>query len=250
MNNPTLVELHKRRTGKVSDKWELYLSVYENLFERYRLQNGSLLEIGVQNGGSIETWCEYFKSFEVIVGCDIDPKCNLLSYNDPRVNIVIGNVTEPSVIQRINLLRNKWTLIIDDGSHLPFDVIKAFLLLFPSLEPGGTYVIEDTHVFYGGVPGGGVLNPGSIQDVFKRLTDCINRQFWDHEVDWRLLFHGLFPQKSSVPQVLSGSWIRSVSFFNSMIVIEKERVEAVNKLGARLRTGTQMLVQDWSGKQA
>ena len=246
MNQPSLLQLHSRRIGKVSDKWELYLSIYEELFSPFRHKTGALLEIGVQNGGSLDTWSEYFAAFTKIIGCDIDPRCGELTYHDPRITVVVGNATDPNVVKELLHYSDKFTLVIDDGSHLPFDVIRSFLLLFPSLAPGGLYVIEDTHVFYGQVPGGGILNPGSIYNVFKNITDVLNRQFWQNDVDWRQLFQGLFPQKDSVSEVFNGNWIRSIRFYNSMIVIEKERQETINKLGARMRVGTRMDVQDWS----
>ena len=246
MDQLSLLELHSRRNSKVSDKWELYLSIYEELFLPFRYKTGALLEIGVQNGGSLDTWSEYFTGFTSIIGCDIDPKCGNLTYHDPRIKVVVGNATDPNVVNYLHAYNDKFTLIIDDGSHLPFDVIRSFILLFPHLAPGGLYAIEDTHVFYGPVPGGGILNPGSIQNAFKQLTDSLNRQFWQNDVDWRLLFQGLFPHKDSVSEVFNGNWIRSIRFYNSMIVIEKEREETINKLGARMRVGTKMDVQDWS----
>jgi hypothetical protein len=49
--------------GKVSDKWSSYLPFYDELFEKYRTQNLNLLEISVQNGGSLVTWKIFFSTF-------------------------------------------------------------------------------------------------------------------------------------------------------------------------------------------
>src|SRR5947209_9549052 len=55
----TLLSIARRHRGKVSDKWESYFSTYEALFQPLRTKPISLLEIGVQNGGSLEIWARY-----------------------------------------------------------------------------------------------------------------------------------------------------------------------------------------------
>ena len=53
----SLETLHKKKQGKVSDKWASYLVLYERIFEGFRgAPQFSMLEIGVQNGGSLETF--------------------------------------------------------------------------------------------------------------------------------------------------------------------------------------------------
>ncbi len=66
--------------GKTSDKWELYLSVYDRLLSPLRKNKISLLEIGIQNGGSLEIWAKYFSSAKKIIGCDINKKCGKLKF--------------------------------------------------------------------------------------------------------------------------------------------------------------------------
>ena len=71
----SLFELYREHQGKVSDKWSIYLSEYDRLFSIYRDQPIRMLEIGVQNGGSLEIWSKYFPDAHVLVGCDINPDC-------------------------------------------------------------------------------------------------------------------------------------------------------------------------------
>ena len=68
MRDQSIEKIHKEKTGKVSDKWESYLPYYDSLFEKYRSQNLNLLEIGVQNGGSLETWKTFFKNAACLIG--------------------------------------------------------------------------------------------------------------------------------------------------------------------------------------
>ena len=60
-----------------SDKWEHYLPIYEVVFSRSTAlgQPIRLLEIGVQNGGSLQVWSKYLPEGSTIVGIDIDPAC-------------------------------------------------------------------------------------------------------------------------------------------------------------------------------
>jgi hypothetical protein len=236
--------LHLNKKGKVSDKWSSYFEIYDKLLTERRHKSGDLLEIGVQNGGSLEIWAEYFKDFRTITGCDIDEKCRQLKFADQRIHLVIDDATNPTSIPRLLKLSDGWNIIVDDGSHLPFDIIRSFLLLFPLLRPGGIYIIEDTHVCYGDVPGGSVINPLSIFQFFKQLTDIINKEFWSTNHSWEKLFKPFF-QNSSPPEILDGAWIRSLEFYNSIIVINKETSPKHSKLGNRHRNGSEMQVQDW-----
>ena len=73
MAKKTLKQLYGEHKGKVSDKWFSYLSEYERIFASYREMPLRLLEIGVQNGGSLEIWSKYFHKAEKLLGCDIRP---------------------------------------------------------------------------------------------------------------------------------------------------------------------------------
>jgi cephalosporin hydroxylase len=74
MNTPTFTELFMAHTGNVSSKWVHYLEVYERYFSPYRSKPCKILEIGVQNGGSLQLYKKYFPFAEKIVGIDIDSK--------------------------------------------------------------------------------------------------------------------------------------------------------------------------------
>ena len=74
----TLLSIHLNKAGKISDKWSSYLTYYDLLFHPIRNLPIQLLEIGIQNGGSVEIWAQYFDNAIAIVGCDIDRRCNAL----------------------------------------------------------------------------------------------------------------------------------------------------------------------------
>jgi len=77
--------------GKVSDKWDHYIDTYGEIFAPLREKSVALLEVGIQNGGSLEIWATYFQNARVIIGIDIDPKCALLRFEDARISTIIGD---------------------------------------------------------------------------------------------------------------------------------------------------------------
>jgi hypothetical protein len=85
----------------VSDKWGNYFSVYERLFASFRDEAINFLEIGVQNGGSLLGWASYFRSAQKIVGCDINPGCSKLRFQDPRISVVIVDIKLSDTQQKI-----------------------------------------------------------------------------------------------------------------------------------------------------
>ncbi len=248
MNTPGINEIHRRKTGKVSDKWASYLTYYDMLFAPLRDRPLTMLEIGVQNGGSLETWAEYFAQATTLIGCDIDPKCAGLRYADPRVHVVVGDANSLEAFQAIGALAPELDVVIDDGSHVSRDVINAFINYFPRVRPGGVYVVEDAHCLYMDAFGGGVLNDYGAYAFFKRLVDVVSFEFWDQQVGIEAYLRTFFEARA-VPEFIKAGWIESIEFRNSVITIRKAARPGHAKLGERITVGTETLVQDWGGRR-
>jgi hypothetical protein len=236
--------LHRNKTGKVSDKWASYLSYYDSLFEAWRDRPVSMLEIGVQNGGSLETWSHYFTAGERFIGCDIDPNCGLLQYDDPRISIVVGDANGAASFQKIRALQADFDIVIDDGSHRSMDILNSFVNYFPLVKPGGLYVVEDTHTLYHDQFGGGILNEFGAYAFFKRLVDAVSFQFWRTEVSLPTYFRTFFPLGTTPAFILDG-WVESVEFRNSIITVGKSLAPGHDKLGERVLVGSSAQVQTW-----
>jgi hypothetical protein len=242
MNNyPTINHLHRNKKGKVSDKWESYLSFYEDVFSTYRIKPIRLLEIGIQNGGSLETWSSYFQNGDMFIGCDIDEKCQNLVYDDPRITVVVGDANKLEAFSKITSLSSNYDIIIDDGSHISIDIINSFLNYFPILKPGGTYIVEDTHCLYLSSFGGGILNEYSAYAFFKRLIDIISFQFWSDQVTLQTYMQ-TFLESDKVPNFILDGAIESIEFKNSLIKVTKSKNYSHNKIGNRLIVGTEAIV--------
>jgi hypothetical protein len=229
----TITNLHRSNQGKVSNKWSSYLTYYDRLFDPIKDQPIRILEVGIQNGGSLETWSRYFKNAEAILGCDIDEKCGALTFEDPRIDVIVGNANSDITFKKI-AARGPFDVIIDDGSHLSEDILVGFLNYFPHIRPGGIYVIEDTHAIYQRDLTS-IHNSKSALGFFKDLTDIVSYQFW-HK-DKSIVLHLGAYLSVELPGFLSEGWVDTVEFRNSIITIKKSLKPDHNKLGQMTVTG-------------
>ena len=217
--NKNLKQLYKDHNGLVSDKWLSYLNIYDVLFLGYRNKPLSLLEIGVQNGGSLEIWGKFFPNAVNIIGCDIDQKCAQLNFSDSRISVLIGDINSDEVKEKITKHTSSIDIIIDDGSHISSDIIKTFLLYFPYLSDGGVYIAEDLHCSYWQGWEGGLFAPHSSIAFFKKLIDIINYEHWGIKKTKQEIL-GKYEEIISDETLQS---IHSISFFNSLCIIRKEK---------------------------
>lgn len=211
----------EHKVGKVSSKWSSYFPVYEKHFEPYRNRKVNMLEIGVQNGGSLEIWGRYFKNANVIVGCDANPLISTLIYENPRIKTVAGIASEAATVEKIKqYTASQLDIIIDDGSHRSVDTIVNFLTFFPLLRPGGVFIIEDMHCAYWPEYEGGFFNARSAASFFKKLMDLVNIEHCRNDFNPWQLFQTFFPN-SQIPNCLRDGSIYSVAAYNSIYVVEK-----------------------------
>ena len=74
-----------------SDKWEPYFEIQEKHLSHLRGKPINLVEIGVQKGGSLEMWSNYFGPQAKITGIDIDVSCKFLKYEEKNIEVRIGD---------------------------------------------------------------------------------------------------------------------------------------------------------------
>lgn len=234
-------QLHIEPKGKVSDKWDIYLTEYDRLFSTYRNRHINLLELGTQNGGSLERWSIYFPQGKNFVGCDINPACLRLRYDDSRITVIVGDANESATREKIFAVTPKFDLIVDDGSHKSGDIVRAFANFFLHLNDGGLFVAEDLHCSYWQEFDGGLFYPHSSIAFFKKLADVINHEHWGTEKRRSDLLIGFFSAYGiDVSEDLLTS-VYSVEFVNSMCIVRKENA-ALNRLGSRHIGGLEEVV--------
>jgi hypothetical protein len=124
-----------------------YVTVYESLFGKFREDTFNFLEIGICRGKSHKMWRDYFPN-ATIYGID----CR--EYGEDSAfraldRIVVDQVDQGDRAQLTEYAKKgPWKIIIDDGSHIATHQKQTFEILWDQVEPGGHYVIEDTHTSY------------------------------------------------------------------------------------------------------
>lgn len=240
MTETALATLFANHTGKQSDKWSGYHSVYDKLFSPYRLKPIRLLEIGVQNGGSLEIWSRYFPDAVVLIGCDIEPACGLLRYEDPRIAIVVGDASSDAAHREVAKHSEIFDIVIDDGSHRSSDIIRSFCRYFPMLEPGGVFIAEDLHCSYWDEYEGGLYDPASAIAFFKKLVDLVHRAHWGAEVSTNDLLAPFIHRYGALE--LDFRQIESIEFVDSICIVRKCAAGA-SRIGLRQIRGVQCDVE-------
>jgi len=234
----TLYEIHTGKNGKESDKWESYFYAYEENFSKFRFEKIKILEIGVQNGGSLESWAEYFPNATDIVGVDVDPACGGLKFIDPRINVLVADACADTTVKRIMDDYDSFDIIIDDGSHTSRDVIVSFQKYFRHVKDEGLYLAEDLHTSYFSNFQGGVWHPLSSIRFFNFLADCINSEHWGVSLSTSTFlkrFSDVYKVEFDADVL---SHINAVEFRNSICTVAKRSPEK-NILGKRLICGSE-----------
>lgn len=233
----SLRDLYQAHSGKVSDKWSIYLETYDRIFAQYRNRPVRILEIGVQNGGSLEIWRKYFPNAELVLGCDINVACGNLVFDDNKIAVIVGDANTNDVEGNITATSDRFDIIIDDGSHTSSDIIRSFARYFPHLSEGGIYIAEDLHCSYWREFEGGLYDPLSSMSFFKCLLDVVNHEHWgvdsrrvDALADFAAELQIVFDEDTLAS-------VHSIGFLNSLCIVTK-RPARENVLGPRNVQGT------------
>lgn len=224
-------------TDKSIHKWQHYFDVYDRHFSRFRGTDVHVVELGVSEGGSLQMWKEYFGSNCKIYGVDINPYCKELE--EERVKVFIGDQEDREFLRSLAQEIPRIDILIDDGGHRMQQQINTFEELFPYISTNGVYLCEDMHSSYWkGWGGGGYKKRGTFIEYTKNFIDYINA------------WHSQTPRLSVTDFTRSA---RSLHFYDSMLVIEKDIVDEPK----HLRTGEERIKQynpprnklrDWKNK--
>jgi len=204
-----------------SDKWDHYFEIYDHLLNRFYERTVTYVEIGVQNGGSLEIARKLFDIRSKIIGMDIDPACKALELSDIKAEIIIGSQSDETCLRSLISVADPIDILIDDGSHTQFDMINTFIHLWPHIKNDGVYIIEDTHTNYSPDHQKSWFGIG-LYDYFKGLSERLNLSFINP--DYRKTRYKLPRDQREVTEDIDQfhAAIFSIEFFNSVIAIKKK----------------------------
>jgi cephalosporin hydroxylase len=139
-NQKTLKELVDNRLCDKNTAHS-YLDAYEDLFQRRRESASNVLEIGVQDGGSIKLWRAYFSN-ATIHGMDLSmdrATANLAKLD--RIVLYTADAYAPETIEQMK--QRKYDVIIDDGPHTKESMLEFARNYADMLTDDGILVVED-----------------------------------------------------------------------------------------------------------
>ncbi len=190
------------------DKWIHYFNVYHNYLNKFRNTSFVFVEIGIQNGGSLQMWRDYFGEDARIIGIDIDERCRIMEKEG--FEIWIGNQEDPAFWKKFRESVNKVDVLLDDGGHTMQQQLVTFEEMFPVISDQGCYICEDLHTSYMEYFEGGYRKKGTFIEWAKGLIDDMHA--------WHSQNLEIFPQ---TPYTQS---LAAMHIFDSIIVFEKNKV--------------------------
>ncbi|HEY3611835.1 MAG TPA: class I SAM-dependent methyltransferase, partial [Pseudonocardiaceae bacterium] len=154
---------------------------YERYLAPLRDQRLTILEIGIgghhvaPGGQSLRMWRDYFPRAR-IYGIDLYDKHDVA---EQRIGVFQGDQSDVRFLSDVVAGTGPLDIVIDDGSHVNEHVLTAFRFLFPRLNDGGLYLIDDLQSAYwpafGGVPDDRD-DPRTTTGFLKTLCDGLQHQ--------------------------------------------------------------------------
>ena len=148
-----------------------YGPVYEALLEPFVDKQCTILEVGVQLGGSMLLWHDLCPLANVIgVDCQNLVHPSIFPRMTPsRTAFIIGDGYNENTIKFIkNIAKEGLDFIIDDGPHTLETQCQFLQLYVPLLNEGGVAVIEDIQAFSWIEPLLGCIPEGTEAEVVDR----------------------------------------------------------------------------------
>jgi hypothetical protein len=209
----------QRRNTRPMHKWHHYFEVYDRLFTPFRFSNPTVLEIGVQGGGSLEMWRWYFGDAARIYGMDVDP--NSRRNEDVATKVFVGDQGDRNFLRDVRRQIGVADIVIDDGAHMANQQIASFEELYSMLSENGVYIVEDTHT---AVWGGRYNDRQDGQTILSFAFNCCARLMeWSGRPEH---FQQLMTDQNVQLTDKVSEFCRttqSISFHDSLIVFERGR---------------------------
>jgi hypothetical protein len=181
LNSHSYNEMNKLALEAGTDKSSAghnYTRVYSMYLDSLRDKPINFLEIGIQEGYSALFWENYFPHANLHF---IDITNEKLKYHSSRSSYhYLDQENKAELNKFLNMTQVGFDVVIDDGGHTMRQQINSFEAIFPFLNSGGIYIIEDLHTSYWQSHGGhgSVKKPlagkGTTMEFLQNLIHDIN----------------------------------------------------------------------------
>ncbi len=133
--------LQPSKINKNKIKAHGYTKTYEIIFSDFKDKNFNILELGSFYGNAAAALYFYFKQ-ATIFSADINP--DMFKYKSDRINnFYIDSSSRRSLIDNVIDKKINFDIIIEDASHALKSQIISLFMLFPLVNSGGYFVIEE-----------------------------------------------------------------------------------------------------------
>ena len=209
----------QHRNTRVMHKWDHYFEIYERFLSPIRRSNPVVVEIGVQLGGSVEMWRDYFGPATRIFGIDINPEAK--QQEDIVTRVFVGDQQDRAFLRSVLRETGAPDVVIDDGGHTANQQITAFEELYPALSENGLYFVEDTHTSLWR----GTFMDRQDQQSFLQFSfaRCVQLMEWTSKQENYAVLGT--EQNETLANSVSEfcRTTKGISFFDSMVVYERSR---------------------------
>lgn len=119
---------------------------YERHLTKFKKKKIKILEIGSLQGASAAAFVKYFPHAEIYC---IDINLRNFKYSSDKINVFGMNSSNSKMMKsflskiQFDQFNKGFDIIIDDGSHILSDQLKALNFFYKNLSRGGFYIIED-----------------------------------------------------------------------------------------------------------
>ena len=118
-----------------------YAKIYEEVFNVFKEKNINILELGSFYGNAAAALFFYFDKANIFSG-DINP--DMFKYKSNRIkNFYIDSSSRNSLENDLIIKKNNFDIIIEDASHMLKDQIISLFMLFPLVNSGGYFIVEE-----------------------------------------------------------------------------------------------------------
>jgi hypothetical protein len=177
-----------------------------------------MLEIGVQSGGSLEMWKDYFGDKLELHGLDVNPLCKGFENKALDTYIHIGSQHNATFLRDLMEKHGPFDIILDDGSHQSLHILTAFQVLYPTaVKKDGVYLVEDlmTNYWNNKEFNEGVKSDNTFMHYSKHLLNMLNA--------YNSVAHPTFNPNGAQgrpPNTFTRSTL-SMSYYDGMLVFER-----------------------------